>query len=121
MTSEVVSSYCPAPNRIADVQVEAKKAVPKQENAKRLVPASCKVFVGGLPPAVDQGTFKRYFEQFGPVKDAVVMYEHETKRPRGFGFVTYLNPDAVRSLFGSGKIHRMCDKNIEVKLAVPKD
>ena len=49
------------------------------------------------------------------------MYEHETKRPRGFGFVTYLHPDAVRNLFGSGKIHRMCDKNIEVKLAVPKD
>lgn len=79
------------------------------------------MFVGGLPPTVDDNTFRKYFEVYGPVKDAVVMYEHDTKRPRGFGFVTFVNQQSINALFETGKIHRICDKSIEVKLAVPKD
>lgn len=56
------------------------------------------IFVGGLAPSVDELAFQQYFEQFGPVEDAVVMYDHDSKRPRGFGFVTFVSEDAVEQV-----------------------
>ena len=32
-----------------------------------------KIFVGGLAPSVDEQAFRKYFEQYGEVEDAVVM------------------------------------------------
>ena len=58
------------------------------------------IFVGGLAPSVDELAFRQYFEQFGPVEDAVVMYDHDSKRPRGFGFVTFISEDAVEQVSG---------------------
>ena len=53
------------------------------------------MFVGGLAPTVDELAFRQYFEQFGAVEDAVVMYDHDSKRPRGFGFITFVLEDTV--------------------------
>lgn len=36
--------------------------------------------------------------RFGKVEDAVVMYDKKTGRSRGFGFITYDNPDIVRKV-----------------------
>lgn len=60
------------------MQVEAKKAVPKEENpgakqANGLSQRTKKIFVGGLAPSVDEHAFRKYFEQYGVVDDAVVM------------------------------------------------
>lgn len=38
--------------------------------------------------------------RFGKVEDAVVMYDKKTGRSRGFGFITYDNPDVVRKVSG---------------------
>jgi RNA recognition motif-containing protein len=79
-----------------NTQVEAKKALPKEESpvskdqqAMASGQRTKKIFVGGLAPSVEEEHFRRYFEEFGGVEDAVVMYDHENKRPRGFGFVTF--------------------------------
>lgn len=83
------------------VQVEAKKAVPKLEQGgvKPLNGTSLtrtkKIFVGGLAPSVDENIFRAYFQRFGEVEDAVVMYDHDNKRPRGFGFITFVAEDSV--------------------------
>ncbi|MQM10363.1 hypothetical protein Taro_043257 [Colocasia esculenta] len=53
--------------------VEAKKAVPRD----------------------DQHILNRNSGSFGTITDAVVMYDHNTQRPRGFGFITYDSEDAV--------------------------
>ncbi|MCD7456116.1 hypothetical protein HAX54_030691 [Datura stramonium] len=42
-----------------------------------------KIFVGGLASTVTEGDFKTYFDQFGTITDVVVMYDHNTQRPRG--------------------------------------
>ena len=36
-----------------------------------------------------------YFEKFGKVKDAVIMTDPITDKPRGFGFVTFEDPSIV--------------------------
>lgn len=107
-------------------QVEAKKAVPKEENPTPAQPADAaqktrKIFVGGLAPSVDEQVLRQYFEQFGQVDDAVVMYDHDNKRPRGFGFITFAEEESVDNVFSHGAMQNIHDKQIEIKPAVPRD
>jgi hypothetical protein len=107
-------------------QVEAKKAVPKEDNPTPSQPADAsqktrKIFVGGLAPSVDEQVLRQYFEQFGQVDDAVVMYDHDNKRPRGFGFITFAEEESVDNVFSHGAMQNIHDKQIEIKPAVPRD
>lgn len=56
---------------------------------------SNKIFIGGLSCSTTQHKLRTYFEQFGPVKDCVLMVEKETGRSRGFGFVIMKENDAA--------------------------
>lgn len=80
-----------------------------------------KIFVGGLAATVDEGIFRGYFEEFGTVEDAVVMYDHDNRRPRGFGFITFTEEDAVDKVFTQGAIQVIHEKQVEIKRAVPRD
>ncbi|WOL10431.1 heterogeneous nuclear ribonucleoprotein 1-like [Canna indica] len=111
--------------------VEAKKAVPRDDqqiftrnnSSARGSPGPAqtkKIFVGGLPSSITEIDFKNYFDQFGTITDVVVMYDQNTKRPRGFGFITYDSEDAVdKVLFRT--FHELNGKLVEVKRAVPKE
>ena len=119
--------------------VEAKKAVPRddQNMVARSNSSSIqgspggggggpgggrtrKIFVGGLPSSVTESDFKTYFEQFGTTTDVVVMYDHNTQRPRGFGFITYDSEEAVEKVLLK-TFHELNGKMVEVKRAVPKE
>ena len=39
--------------------------------------------------SVTDEEFREFFEQFGTLIDSVVMFDRETRRSRGFGFVTF--------------------------------
>ncbi|PHT69561.1 40S ribosomal protein S8 [Capsicum annuum] len=111
--------------------VEAKKAVPRDDqqiinrNNSSIQGSpgpgrTKKIFVGGLASTVTESDFKAYFDQFGTITDVVVMYDHNTQRPRGFGFITYDSEDAVdRTLYKT--FHELNGKMVEVKRAVPKE
>ncbi|WP_052557155.1 RNA-binding protein [Enhygromyxa salina] len=58
---------------------------------------STKLFVGGLPWAMDNQRLKEVFAEFGDVEDARVVLDRETGRSRGFGFVTFATPEAAES------------------------
>ncbi|KAE8654890.1 BTB/POZ domain-containing protein [Hibiscus syriacus] len=92
-------------DRTQDVLV-AKKEVPRDDQnimSRSTSSIHCspgpgrtrKIFVGGLASTVTESDFKKYFDQFGNITDVVVMYDHNTKRPRGFGFITYDSEEAV--------------------------
>ncbi|XP_058073383.1 uncharacterized protein LOC131222357 isoform X2 [Magnolia sinica] len=55
-----------------------------------------KVFVGGLAWETQSETMRRYFEQFGEILEAVVIYDKNTGRSKGYGFVTFRDPDSAR-------------------------
>lgn len=112
-------------------QVEAKKAVPRDDQhilnrSNTSIHGSSgpgrtkKIFVGGLPSTITESDFKKYFDQFGNVIDVVVMYDHNTQRPRGFGFITYDSEDAVEKVL-LNTFHELNGKMVEVKRAVPKE
>jgi hypothetical protein len=55
-----------------------------------------KMFVGGLSWTTTAETLKAYFSQYGEVEDSVVMYDRQTMRSRGYGYVTMKDPEAVQ-------------------------
>ncbi|KAJ9154124.1 hypothetical protein P3X46_027493 [Hevea brasiliensis] len=115
--------------------VEAKKALSREEQqtsarAGNLNPArnngsggnirTKKIFVGGLPPTLTEDGFRQYFEAFGHVTDVVIMYDQNTQRPRGFGFISFDSEDAVDRVLRK-TFHDLNGKQVEVKRALPKD
>lgn len=79
-----------------------------------------KIFVGGLPSTVTEDVFRQYFQSYGHVNDVVVMYDQQTQRPRGFGFITFDSEDAVDNVLQK-TFHELNGKLVEVKRALPKD
>ncbi|XP_006603346.1 RNA-binding protein 24-A [Glycine max] len=54
-----------------------------------------KVFVGGLASETQKETMKKYFEQFGEILEAAVITDKATGRSKGYGFVTFHEPEAA--------------------------
>ncbi|EHA8588267.1 RNA-binding protein 24 [Cocos nucifera] len=55
-----------------------------------------KVFVGGLAWETPTEELRRYFEQFGEILEAVIITDKNTGRSKGYGFVTFRDPDSAR-------------------------
>lgn len=107
----------------------ASASVPSTEERrwKRTPPTQSdprKLFVGGLPTNVNDKQFLSFFEQFGEVIDSVVMVDRNTKRSRGFGFVTFASQDVTNSLLnnipGKTGIMNIFGKSCEIKASEPK-
>ncbi|KAK1551595.1 hypothetical protein Q3G72_000948 [Acer saccharum] len=79
-----------------------------------------KIFVGGLPTTLTEDGFRQYFESYGHVTDVVVMYDQNTQRPGGFGFITFDSEDAVDRVLHK-TFHELMGKRVEVKRVLPKD
>ncbi|PUZ52920.1 hypothetical protein GQ55_5G012000 [Panicum hallii var. hallii] len=54
-----------------------------------------KVFVGGLAWETHKEGMRAYFEQFGDILEAVVITDKNTGRSKGYGFVTFREPEAA--------------------------
>ncbi|KAF5743879.1 RNA-binding family protein isoform 1 [Tripterygium wilfordii] len=54
-----------------------------------------KIFVGGLAWETRRETMRRYFEQFGEILEAVVITDKNTGRSKGYGFVTFKDPESA--------------------------
>merc|ERR1719499_1379512 len=65
-------------------QSETQPAEQKPVKPKRL-------FVGNVAKSVDQQKFKAHFEQFGELKDCVLMKHRDETQHRSFGFVHFVN------------------------------
>ncbi|CAK9175745.1 unnamed protein product [Ilex paraguariensis] len=55
-----------------------------------------KLFVGGLAWETQTNTLRRHFEQFGEIFEAVVITDKHTGRSKGYGFVTFRDPEAAK-------------------------
>lgn len=81
---------------------------------------SKKIFVGGLPSTLTEDEFRGYFQDYGSVTDVVIMYDSNTGRPRGFGFISFTTEDSVDRVLQK-TYHELKGKLVEVKRALPKD
>ncbi|XP_073403295.1 cold-inducible RNA-binding protein B-like isoform X1 [Dendrobates tinctorius] len=55
-----------------------------------------KLFIGGLSFDTDEQNLEQVFSKYGQVAEVVVVKDRETKRSRGFGFVTFENPEDAK-------------------------
>jgi len=78
-----------------------------------------KLFVGGLSWETTQDTLLRYFSRFGDVIDCVVMKNAETGRSRGFGFVTFSDPNNIDGVIQSCP-HSLDGRTIDPKPCNPR-
>ncbi|CAN6470946.1 unnamed protein product [Victoria cruziana] len=55
-----------------------------------------KVFVGGLAWETQKEAMRSHFEQFGEILEAVIISDKVTGRSKGYGFVTFKDPEAAK-------------------------
>lgn len=83
------------------------KAAPRgarPERPPRAFEPGFRIYVGNLPWDVDNGRLEQIFSEHGKVEQARVVFDRETGRSRGFGFVTMSSEtemnDAIAALDG---------------------
>uniref|UniRef100_A0AAY4D9K4 RRM domain-containing protein n=1 Tax=Denticeps clupeoides TaxID=299321 RepID=A0AAY4D9K4_9TELE len=79
-----------------------------------------KLFIGGLSFETTDESLRAHFEQWGTLTDCVVMRDSETKRSRGFGFVTYSSVKEVDAAM-SARPHKVDGRAVEPKRAVSRE
>ncbi|KAL0341879.1 UNVERIFIED_CONTAM: Heterogeneous nuclear ribonucleoprotein 1 [Sesamum calycinum] len=77
-----------------------------------------KLFVGGIAWETSEESFSRYFRKYGEITDSVIMLDKISGRPRGFGFVTFADPEVADKVLQEDHV---IDGRAEVKRTVPRE
>ncbi|PWA31559.1 hypothetical protein CCH79_00002788, partial [Gambusia affinis] len=79
-----------------------------------------KLFIGGLSFETTEESLRAHFEQWGSLTDCVVMRDPNSKRSRGFGFVTYSSVPEVDEAM-KARPHKVDGRVVEPKRAVSRE
>uniref|UniRef100_G3NKS1 Heterogeneous nuclear ribonucleoprotein A3 n=1 Tax=Gasterosteus aculeatus aculeatus TaxID=481459 RepID=G3NKS1_GASAC len=79
-----------------------------------------KLFIGGLSFETTEESLRAHFEQWGTLTDCVVMRDPNSKRSRGFGFVTYAGVEEVDEAM-QARPHKVDGRVVEPKRAVSRE
>eukprot|EP00913_Durusdinium_trenchii_P014265 g13383.t1 len=111
---------------------EQSKASRAMTSAKALALATCEsmassakapeegrgIFVGGLPPSVDDRELRKHFESYGEVQDATVVMNQRTGKSKGFGFVEFQQHGVREKVME--EVVEIHGKTVEVKVRQAK-
>lgn len=79
-----------------------------------------KLFVGGLPWAVDDAQLEELFAPHGEVTSARVVTDKFTGKSRGFGFVEYATDEQAQAAIDAMDGSEIDGRTINVNVARPK-
>eukprot|EP00931_Biecheleriopsis_adriatica_P106519 TRINITY_DN80957_c0_g1_i1.p1 TRINITY_DN80957_c0_g1~~TRINITY_DN80957_c0_g1_i1.p1 ORF type:complete len:323 (+),score=39.32 TRINITY_DN80957_c0_g1_i1:64-1032(+) len=75
-----------------------------------------KVYVGNLSHSTEKEGLRDHFATYGEIADCVVMFDKDSGRSRGFGFVTFRDAAAVDAAVGAS--HTIDGRSVSCKRAV---
>ncbi|KAK9800727.1 hypothetical protein WJX73_000776 [Symbiochloris irregularis] len=78
-----------------------------------------KLFLGGLSWETTEEKVRDYFGQFGEIADVTIMKDRLTDRPRGFGFLTYVDEAVAERVVQQA--HTLDGRQIDAKRSVPQE
>uniref|UniRef100_A0A8C4WUM9 RRM domain-containing protein n=1 Tax=Eptatretus burgeri TaxID=7764 RepID=A0A8C4WUM9_EPTBU len=55
-----------------------------------------KLFVGGLNFETNEDFLDSIFSKYGPILEVLLMKDRETQKSKGYGFVTFENPEDAK-------------------------
>merc|ERR550532_2804555 len=58
---------------------------------------SCTVFIGNIPYDAQEDDLRNIFNRVGAVESLRLVYDKDTKQPKGYGFCDYSDPDTAMS------------------------
>ena len=100
------------------VQPVTVAAVPVKLPEERYYPHDGKVFVGGLSQNTTVDELKAFFTRMGEVVECFIKTDAETKRSRGFAFITFRDPAAAIRVIEGGP-YPVGGKMLDCKAALP--
>ncbi len=78
------------------------------------------IYVGNLPYAVSEEDLIEFFNQWGEVDRATLVFDRETGRPRGFGFVEMDDPAAAAQAIAEAHGREFHGRPLTVNEARPR-
>ncbi|MEO0514329.1 MAG: RNA-binding protein [Planctomycetota bacterium] len=78
------------------------------------------IYVGNLPYAVNEDDLIEFFKQWGDVDRATLVFDRETGRPRGFGFVEMEDPAAAAQAIAEAHGREFHGRPLTVNEARPR-
>ncbi|GMN53766.1 hypothetical protein TIFTF001_022900 [Ficus carica] len=79
-----------------------------------------KLFVGGLSWSVDEKSLKDAFSSFGEVNEVRIVYDKDSGRSRGFGFVHFLKEEDAVSAKESMDGKALLGRPLRISFALEK-
>lgn len=109
------------PHKLDGREVEAKRAVSREESNKPGIHKSVKrLFMGGVKENITEPDVKAYFSSYGNVESVELLTDKQTGKKRGFGFVNFDDYDVVDKIVQTRR-HTISGVSIEVFKAFSKD
>jgi len=80
-----------------------------------------KLYVGGLPYAVNEDQLRELFSEHGTVESATVISDRMTGRSKGFGFVEMSNQEEAQTAMDKLNNTQLEGRSITVNEAKPRE
>ena len=83
--------------------------------------STTKLHVGNLPFEITSTDLRNFFAAAGDVRDALVMTEKSSGRPKGYGFISMANAAGAKKACASLDNLSFNGRKIKVSVARPRD
>ena len=80
-----------------------------------------KIFVGNLNFKLSNDDFKDMFAKFGDIEDAVIITDRDTRRSKGFGFITFKEDAAAAKAVEEMNEKEFEGRALTVNIAKPRE
>ena len=80
-----------------------------------------KLYVGNLSYNVSEQELRELFSQAGEIKEVALIVDRDTRRPKGFGFVEFVNQADAEKAIQMFNDYELDNRRLTVNMARPRE